>query len=397
MSDPRLSTIGELLGGAPEHLVERSAAARAQAQGVAVEEVLNAWSGGGGISAAAATVTESPGTAPAPPVVAPPPAPEPVVEAPEPVAVEQEVAVAAAQIVEEEEEAEPVEPAALRERIRLGAGVGAALGAVLGLLTLVAEAPLVLGRISQTTILGGPAVEVTWTSVAATGAIWAVVGSIITLAARGAGRFRSAAYDTDTTTLGSVLSGGFVGLVLGCGLGGVIFATAESSLSGTKLVSIGAGMVIGVVAASALLGALVGGIAQATAQPAALVGDEAEDAETVRRRLGDALLFPVTATVLILVIVVSFGSLLLRFSGFAPLIAILVSIGTVAFAAMMASRPNLRVTRNEVLVAAAGVGVVLLMIALIAASMTTDHSEDPAPADHAVVIGDSQSSRLSAR
>jgi len=32
MSDPRLSTIGALLGGAPEHLVERSAEARAQAQ-----------------------------------------------------------------------------------------------------------------------------------------------------------------------------------------------------------------------------------------------------------------------------------------------------------------------------------------------------------------------------
>ena len=389
MSDPRLSTIGELLGGAPEHLVERSAAARAQAQGVAVEEVLSAWSGGGGIATAPATVTETTAATPAPAVAAPPPAPEPVATFPDPVPVMGELAPAAVLVVEEEEEeAEPVEPAALRERIRLGAGMGAALGAVLGFLTLVAEAPLVLGRISQTTLLGGPAVEVTWTSVAATGAIWAVIGALITLAARGAGRFRSPAYDTDTTTLGSTLSGGFVGLILGCGLGGVVFATAESSLSGTKLVAIGPMMIIGVVTASALLGALVGGIAHAMAQPAALAGHAAEDADTVRRRLGDALLFPVTATVLILVIVVSFGSLLLRFSGFAPLIAILVSIGTLAFASMMASRPNLRVTRNEVLVAMAGVGVVLLMIAVIAASMASDHGEEEAPADHAVVIGE---------
>lgn len=386
MSDPRLSTIGELLGGAPEHLVERSAAARAQAQGVGIEEILSAWSGGGDLATATATVTASPVAPSAPPAAAPPPAPEPVQAPPDPTPATVEVAVAAVQIVDEEEEAEPVEPAALGARIRLGVRIGAALGALLGLLTLVAEAPLVLGRISQTTLLGGPAIEVTWTSVAATAAIWAVTGAIITLAARGAGRFRSPAYDTDTTKLGSVLSGGFVGLVLGSGLGGVMFATAESSLSGTKLISIGPMMVVGLVGASALLGALVGGIAQAMAQPAALAGHEAEDAETVRRRLGDALLFPVTATVLILVIVVSFGSLLLRFSGFAPLIAILVSIGTLAFASMMASRPNLRVTRNEVLVAMAGVGVVLLMIALIAASMTTDHGEEEAPTDHAVTV-----------
>ena len=387
MSDPRLSTIGELLGGAPEHLVERSAAARAEAQGVAVEEILSAWSGGGGIATATATVTASPPATPPPALAAPQPAPEPVAAAPDPVPLMEEPGLAAALVVEEEE-TEPVEPAALRERIRLGAGMGAALGAVLGFLALVAEAPLVLGRISQTTALGGPAVEVTWTSVAATGAIWAVIGAIVTLAARGAGRFRSPAYDTDTTTLGSALSGGFVGLVLGCGLGGFIYATAESSLSGTRLVAIGPMTIIGVVAASVVLGALVGGIAHAMAQPAALAGDAAEDADTVRRRLGDALLFPVTATVLILVIVVAFGSLLLRFAGFAPLIAILVAIGTVAFASMMASRPNLRVTRNEVLVAMAGVGVVLLMIAVIAASMSTDHGEEEAPTDHAVVIGD---------
>ena len=386
MSDPRLSTIGELLGGAPEHLVERSAAARAEAQGVAVEEILNAWSGGGGLVAATATVTASPAAPPPGPAPAPPPTPERPAALPDRVSMLPEVVVAAAVAVEEEQEIELVEPAALRERIRLGVRMGAGLGAALGFLALVAEAPLVLGRISETTVSGGPAVEVTWTWVAATAAIWAVIGAIIMLAARGAGRFRSPAYDTATTTLGSVLSGGFIGLILGSGLGGFIFATSESSLSGTKLISVGPFMVIGVVAASALIGALIGGIAQAMAQPAALAEDEAGDAETVRRRLGDALLFPVAATVLILVIVVSFGSLLLRFPGFAPLIAILVAIGTVGFAALMASRPNLRVTRNEVLVAAAGVGVVLLMIALIASSLSTDQGEEEAPADHAYLV-----------
>lgn len=360
-------------------MVERSAAARAEAQGVALEEVLSAWSGGGEPAPAATVVQE----APPPPVSAPvpaAPAPAPVATEPLPAPVFEHAAVAAAETVEEE--AEPIDPASLADRIRLGAKTGAGIGAVLGLLVLVAESPLVVGRLSQTTASGGPAVEVTWTAVAATAAVWAVAGSIITMAARGLGRFRSPSYDTLTTPLGSFLSGGFIGLVLGSGLGGVMYATAEPSLSGTRLIAVGQATVLGLLAASAMIGAAIGGIGQATAQPAALVGGEAEDAATVKRRLSDAILLPVAATVVILVIVVSFGSLLLLYSGFAPLIAILVAIGTLAFAALMASRPNLRVTRNEVLAAAAGVGVVLLMIALIAASISDGGGEE-SPDDHA--------------
>ena len=84
MSDPRLSIIGDLLGGAPEHLVERSAAARAQAQGAAVEEVLAAWSGGEGLTAAPAALREAP---PAPAPEAAPAAPAPLTEALAPAAV----------------------------------------------------------------------------------------------------------------------------------------------------------------------------------------------------------------------------------------------------------------------------------------------------------------------
>ena len=382
MSDPRLATIGELLGGAPEHLVERSAEARAQAQGVAVEEVLAAWSGGEELVEVPAPVQE----APVAPVAGPAPlVPQaPVLAAPSPATVVVETAAAAVEILEEED-VEPVEPAPLADRIRLGAKVGAALGAALGLLAIVVAAPLLLGRLSETTAAGGPAVEVTWTMVVAIAAIWAVTGAVITMAARGAGRFRSPAYDTDATALGSVFSGGFIGLVLGAGLGGVLFATAESSLSGTKLIVIGPVMVLGVLAAGSVLGAVIGGIGQALAQPAALAGAEAEEADTVKRRLTDALALPVVATLVIVVIVVSFGSLLVRFSDFAPLLAILVAIGTVAFAALMASHPNLRVTKGEVLVAAAGVGVVLLMLALIATAVTGDEGHEEEPADHALV------------
>lgn len=386
MSDPRLSIIGELLGGAPEHLVERSAAARAQAQGAAVEEVLAAWSGGEGLTAAPAALREAPpAPAPAAAPAAPPPLTEALALAPPP----PEQAPAAAPVEEEEEEAEPVDPAPLSRRIRLGAGAGAAWGAALGLAAAAAGAPLLLNRISQTTEAGGPAVEVTWTITAAFAAVWAAAGAVITLASRGAGRFRSPSYDTETTALGSVFSGGFLGLVLGAGLGGVLFALGEASLSGTKLIAVSPWTVIGLLAASALLGAVIGGAGQAMAQPAALSGAEAEEAETVKRRLFDAVLLPAASFAVIGVIAVSFGMLLLRYSGFAPWLAMLAAAGILAFASLMSSRPNLRVTRGEVLTAAAGVGVVLLMLVLIAASMTGggEGGESEAPAeDHALVL-----------
>lgn len=381
MPDSRLATIGEILGGAPDHLVERSAAARAAAQGIAVEEVLSAWSGGEAMAPPAPPPASDP--VPAEPAVPPAPADPIHHEVPQPVV--EQVAVAAFDVVEEEE-VEPIDPASLSDRVRLGAKVGAVFGAVLGLASFPAMAPLMLTRLSQTTAAGSPAGEVTWTYVAATGAVWAVVGAIINVASRGMGRFRSPAYDTETRWSGSVFSGGFLGLVVGAVFGGVLYATSEASLSGTQLLSISPFSIVWTWLGWTALGALIGGIGQAMAQPAALAGKEAEEAREVRKRITEGLAMPVLATLVIAVIVVAFGSLLLRYATFAPLIAILVSIGTIGFAALMSSRPNLRVTKGEFLVAAAGVGVVLTMLALIAAAVSGEGDEADAgePAGHAL-------------
>lgn len=382
MSDSRLATIGAILGGAPDHLIERSAEARAAAQGTTVDEVLTAWSGGEALAPSPPAPASEP--APAEAEAPPAPAPAPIPHEVPPPAFEPVAAVAFEAV--EEEEIEPIDPAPLADRVRLGARVGAALGAVLGLVSFAAMAPLMLTRLSQTTAGGDPAGEVTWTYVAATGVVWAVVGAIINVASRGMGRFRSPAYDTETRWVGSVFSGGFLGLVVGTAFGGVMYATSEASLSGTQLLAVSPSSIMWTLLGWTVLGALIGGSGQAMAQPAALAGDEAEEARAVRKRITDGLAMPVLATLVIAVIVVSFGSLLLRFSGFAPLIAILVSIGTIGFAALMSSRPNLRVTKGEFLVAAAGVGVVLMMLAVIAAAVSGDGHEDGAgePAGHAL-------------
>lgn len=386
MSDSRVTAIGEILGGAPDHLVERSAEARAAAQGITVDEVLSAWSGGAVLAPAAPPPASDPvgAVTEAPPAPVPAPADPIPHEVPQPALAP--VAVAVVEVVEDEEEIEPVDPAPLADRVRLGAKVGAGFGAVLGLVSFAAMAPLMLTRLSQTTAAGAPAGEVTWTYVAATAVVWTVAGAIINVASRGMGRFRSPAFDTETGWVGSVFSGGFLGLVVGAAFGGVLFATGEASLSGTQLLAVSPLSIMWTWLGWTVLGALIGGLGQAMAQPAALAGTEAEEARAVRKRLTDGLAMPVLATLVIAVIVVAFGSLLLRYSGFAPLIAILVSVGTIGFAALMSSRPNLRVTKAEFLVAAAGVGVVLTMLALIAAAVSGEGDEGGAgePAGHAL-------------
>ena len=380
MSDPRLSAIGQLLGGAPDHLVERSAAARAAASGMDAEAVLTAWSGGEALAAPPPSVAAEEAPSPAEPVGAPEPAVAPPPAPP--------IAAPAAAVMEEEEPEEIAEPVPWRQRVRLGARTGALLGSVLGLAALVASAPLVLGRLTQVTESGGAAVEVTWTTVLAIGGLWAVLGGVTAAAARGAGRFLSPAYDTDDSPLGSAAIGSLTGLVLGVAQGGTWYALAEASLSGTKLLSVSPLSVITLLASWAACGAAVGATAQFFSQPRGLRGAAAEDAQTVRRRLSDSLTIPLVSGVVILIFVVPLGMLLVRFPSFAPWVAILVSVGILTFAGMMASRPNLRVTRNEVLVAAAGVGVVLLMITLIAAAVTGDAPAEHGPeeADHALEL-----------
>ncbi len=78
----------------PVEMVERSAEARAKAQGVAVEDVLRAWSGGGEISAAA-PVVEAPDT-PAETPAAPEAPVAPVAPSAAPVAMDEASIVAAA-------------------------------------------------------------------------------------------------------------------------------------------------------------------------------------------------------------------------------------------------------------------------------------------------------------
>jgi len=89
-----LAAVAEAMN-VPAEMVERSAEARAKAQGVAIEDVLRAWSGGGDITAAA-PAAETPDTPAETPAAPEAPAASPVAPSAAPVAMDEASIVAAA-------------------------------------------------------------------------------------------------------------------------------------------------------------------------------------------------------------------------------------------------------------------------------------------------------------
>ena len=384
MSDPRIDAISAALSGAPEDLIKRSAAARAEAQGATLDDVLSVWSGGGELQAAS-SVAE---TAVSSEEAAPEPTSTPsATESSAPATMAQGAIGATAVAVMEADTYEDVEtvvdPAALGARVQIGAKLGALVGGLLGIVAIVATLPALLNRLSLPAGESTPAVEVTALAAVLTIAGFsAAFGAIITLVCRGVSSFVSAAFETDASSRGGVFLGGFAGLVLGFIAGGVLLGSAEATLTSTKLLPVRS-LVFTVLIGGVILGAITGALAQGLAQPSGLRGEAADDAATVKRRLSDSMMIPLVSSIIILVIVVSLGSLLVRYPSYASIVAILVALGILSFASLMASRPNLRITRGEVLTAGAGVGVVLLMIALVAAQ-TSDGSHGDEGESHSV-------------
>lgn len=385
MSD-LVAAVSSKLSGAPEELVVRSAQARAQAQGISVDEVLAAWAGEGGLNPSAAAA--EPATAPAPAVE---PVAEAAAEVDEPVAVQPAAAVAApppaAPLAVLEAEKEPeVEPGTVGERLRVAAKVGALTGAVLGLFAAAISAPLVLSRLATVGDPAAPAIEVTPLAAAlALGVVSAVFGGVIAVVARGAGGFISAGHAMRGRVTGTAVLGGLLGFVLGVTGMGILASLNAEGVDGTVLLSVRS-TVIGLVLGGAVFGAITAVITQALGQPQHLA-DEEQASEQVRRRLSNAIFVPLLVAAFIALFVIPVGTVLVRYPSFAPWIAILVAGLILTFSSLMASRPNLRVTRGEVLTAAAGIGIVIVFLALLAAQLGGGHGDEgDAGGDHAAGV-----------
>lgn len=380
----------------PEPIVERSARARAAASGMSYEEVLAAWAGGGAV-AVAAPPAEAPAAepeaapqeaAPEAPAAAPQPeAPAPAAPAAAPEPAVGPVAVAAFEEVEEEE---PVEPLPLGERVRLAGRVGAWTGAILGVLGLVFGSTWLLGAASVAGEEGAytPAVEVTTTTfLIGTTLLSIVFGVVVAAFSRAAAGWLDPGARLEGRFKATVAMGIGLGLVLGVAAGAVMASAFGEPIEGAEgmvLMRIVPALFV-VALGGAALGWLTAALVQVIGVPVGVGEEDAEEIEEVRGRLRAALSIPLAAVLLLALIVIPLGLVFIRSnemaSGGAALLAIFAAGSILGISAISASRPTMRITFGEFLVAVAGVATVVLIIFAVIqtrAEPSEEASEEPA-------------------
>lgn len=378
--------------GTPRELVQRSAAARAAATGASVDDILAAWAG------------DAP--PPTPVAAAPEPAAETPKDAPEPeTAAEPQPAAAAVAVLEpapqaepevhyEEEPAEQLEPVSLGTRIktavRVGAWTGAGLGVVGFLVATAAWAP-------NTTVLpeSGPVVQVNPNSVAIGIAIVSVFfGAVVAGVSRAATSWTNPAMQLSNSKAGTAWLGAGIGLILGFVAGAVLTGLgtpvegSDPPLVQLPVLATLFVMVLG----GAVLGALTAIVPQVLGVPVAVDEADSEELSTVKGRLGNAISIPIAGILILLLLVLPFGYTLIQSNHLAPgiggaVVAVVTAGGILGFAALAGSRPEMKISFGDFMVAVIGIGVVLLIIiSVLFAISSEEHAEEPGGEEAAVVL-----------
>jgi hypothetical protein len=360
----------------PEALVKRSAEARSKSTGASIDEILQAWAGGGPAPVGSPPPAQEQEAAPAPEV-----SDSDVSEPAEETAAATESAPPAAPVavaVMEEPTEDPIEPVVLRERVRVGGRVGMGFGVVAAVFLMVFSAQWLLPKAGVAPSETGDVVfafsVVAGSLLAGSALIGIALGVAGAAFIRAVTGWKTPGMRLVSSTTSSLVIGGVAGLVTGVVVASVVAGSGtEDALDPTVIVvpmmaALG-WTLFGWVAGGWLIGALV----QALGVPDGL--DEAERTEgtTVQRRLSAAFGLPVVAALSIALIVLPAAWVFIQFPSWAPLIAIFISGAIIAFAFMSAARPGMRITAGEFLVAAAGVGVVVLILASVLFTQGAGH------------------------
>lgn len=376
----------------PEDLVMRSAKARAQASGTSVDDVLAAWSGGGSITASAPSPAPATDPTPAAPTVAATEAPVAPAAASPPVAEPIETAVAVLEVDEDE----PIEPVALRDRLSFAVKLGAGAGLMFGIFAALVSTRVALSRISpafeeealRASSLSSPAGVLLYVT-----ALTTIFGALLASAAAAIPTWFDRGFTVRTSSRSLTVIGAAVGALAGLIGSGVLMAagaTVEPTLPEdpvmVALAPVGSSILL--VAIMVVVGIAVAMAVQAMALPAGLTPSEEAESDVIKHRLATSYLMPLLVILTIVSFVLPFAWLLLTFHASAPLIAIVAAGGVLTFAGLAASKPNGSISAGEFAVAAVGIGVVLLFVALVtnAISGGGEHADQESPAeDHAVV------------
>ena len=372
----------------PADLVERSAAARAAANGTTVDEVLSAWAGGAPV-AAAAPATSPPAEAVAEeaaaeeaaaeeavapeetPVTAVAAAEEAVAEAPV-IEVAPVVAPVVAEVEYEPEPEEPLVPVSIGTRMRTAVRVGAWTGAALGLVAFLIASGFWASSAAVTPD-SGPFVQANPTSVMIGVALASVAfGAIVAGFSRAAAGWTNPAMQLSSSKPSTAWLGAFIGLVLGIVAGALLTAGFGTEIEGSGgLIQLPVLPTLAVMlAGGAILGAVTAAIAQLIGTPVAVEEEDRDEVSAVKGRLGNAMSIPAAGTVLLLLLVLPFGYILIQSNQLAPgrgaaIVAILAASGILGFAALAGSKPEMRISFGDLMVAIVGIGTVLLIIVAV--------------------------------
>jgi hypothetical protein len=381
----------------PETLVQRSAAARATANGTSLDDVLSAWAGGAPAAGAA------PAPAPASTEEAAPPSDESVSEpAPSPAAepqpaAEPELAPAAAPAaVAVAAEPEPeilLESVPLRRRVRTAMRVGAWTGAGLGLIGFVVASNW---WAATSTVTGEesfiPVIQVDSNGVIIGAALISVVfGAVIASLSRAAASWASPGMQLSNSPSSTAWIGALIGILLGVIAGAVLTGMGIPVEGVEGVVQLPVLATIGVMAiGGAILGGLTATVTQAIGVPVAVPEGSGEEIESVRRRLGSAFGIPLTGLLLLLLLVLPFAWVLIESNhlaeGGAAIIGILAAVGILGFASLAGTKPNIKLSFGEVMVAVIGIGTILVLIlAVMFARSPDEESEEPAAEPEAAI------------
>ena len=271
--------------------------------------------------------------------------------------------------------AEPVEAASLGDRIRTAGRVGAGLGLVTAILVALFASSWLLPRSGASEVEGGfdTILEVIsgWV-ISGSALIGIAVGLAVAATTRVVAGMRLVSSSVVTGVVGAI-AGALVGAVIGAL---VVGSGAPSDLDPTiQVVPVFPALlwaIFGWVAGGWAIAALV----QSLGVPAGVDDLESEETGEVKRRLASAFGIPALAALALLVFIVPMAFIFIQFPSFAPLLAGIISIGILGFASLAASRPGMRITTGEFLAAAAGIGVVLLILVSVLLVQGGGHGEE---------------------
>lgn len=382
-------TVSDLLAaasaalGTPAELVRRSAAARAQANGTTVDEILAAWSGGAPAPAAEPAAAE-----PEPAPEAEEPAGEPAEERePAPAAVVEAplVEVAAPAAMAEPEPQVALEPVPMATRVKTAVRVGAWTGAALGVVGFLAASAFWAPN-ATTLPESGPVVVVSPSSVILGITLVSVVfGAIVAGMSRAATAWTNPAMQLSSSKAGTAWVGAALGLVLGVVAGamlngmGTVVEGSDPPLVQLPILANLFVMILG----GAVLGAVTAMVPQLLGVPVAVDESDDEEVATVRTRLGNAIGIPLAGLLLLVLLVLPFAYALIQSNHVAPnggaIVAIIAAAGILGFAALAGTKPEMRISFGDLMWALLGLGAVLIIIiSVLFNTGSSEESEEPA-------------------